>query len=150
MFVSEPRNLATLSDARSKASIKQQLLGDPYKVAPHDMDSDLMDTTLSHRNAMRTCLYGRKRSKNPTISTNEALSTSCNYADEILPKWNSTMIDEYPARSVEGNRNATAQALKDDMINSHFVMGSTQASDDLMLSSTKKDFINHNCSVISI
>jgi hypothetical protein len=52
-----------MTTLKSRAVMRQQLLGDPLSVAPQDLDSETVDTTPEHRQAMRIKLYGQNRAK---------------------------------------------------------------------------------------
>ncbi len=77
----------------------------------------------------------------------EALSSKFTYADEILPKWMSTMKSEYPAKPIVCDRDA-ARNLAKSMTGTHFVLESPNANPGLVMkSSTKMDFSRHEYNV---
>lgn len=49
--------LNQIANTRSKAVLKQQLLGDPLIVLPQDYDPTRQDTSAEHREMMRKKLY---------------------------------------------------------------------------------------------
>lgn len=149
--------LTVLPDARAKSVSKQHLLGDPYAVHSQDYDPDKLDVSESHRNAMRKKLYVPKiphqydsnvylMIANKPVGT-EALSSKYTYADEILPKWESTMKSEYPSKPIVSDRDA-ARNLAKSMTGTHFVLESPNANPgQMMKSSTKVDFLRHEYNV---
>ena len=53
---------APLIDYKTKAVIKQQLLGDPMDISSMNFtDKDGIDTSLDHKLAMQKKLYGRRK-----------------------------------------------------------------------------------------
>jgi hypothetical protein len=76
----------------------------------------------------------------------EALDSKYSYADQELPKWQSTMKEEYPPKPCVFDRDS-ARDLATSMKGCHFVLESPGAT-NVMQSSTKRDFIRHQYSTV--
>jgi hypothetical protein len=77
----------------------------------------------------------------------EVFSSRNSYADEKLPRWISTMKDEFPDQPYVCDREAS-RMLEKAMTGSHFVLEHHGSDSSIMKSSTKKDFIRHNYNII--
>jgi hypothetical protein len=135
--------LTVLPDARAKSVSKQHLLGDPYNVSIHDLDPLRVDISAEHRRLMRQKLYlpNSLIHEIPKPVGIEALDSKYSYADETLPKWMSTMKDEYSSKSLSGFDDRIAHKLALASNSSHFVLGSIDLDRAVMKSSTKNDFV---------
>lgn len=101
--------LETLLNARSDSALKQQLLGDPLTVKREDIDPLEIDISDAHRTNMKNQLYKRQIIKSAIATDKEALSSRCNYADEELPKWCSTMKQEFTPKGIDLYSNTAAR-----------------------------------------
>ncbi|KAI8895174.1 hypothetical protein BC833DRAFT_602184 [Globomyces pollinis-pini] len=130
--------LLTLDDNRSRAVVRQHLLGDPTDVLPQDINS-LVDTSPEHRFQMRKKLYLPRSLKK--VHVPKVTGDMFIFETKQSPN-KSTMQQDFDSKTGVENHSGLVKQLAQNTHNSHFSLriGEEDLKND---SSTKRDYGYH-------